>query len=84
MRLAEAELTDHDRLEVEHFTRFLELAGPAPLPGENSGFLKVYRGWLPYVLGHFFFSGVWGPHERSLAPPEGYDDIPVTAWTMPG
>jgi len=29
-------------------------------------------GWLPYALG-------FGP-----SPPEGMDDVPITAWTLPG
>jgi hypothetical protein len=31
-----------------------------------------HPGWVPYALG-------WGP-----APPPGMEDVPVTAWTLPG
>ena len=73
-------LTEHDRREVDAFSRFLDLAGPPP----GQGLIRAHPGWLPYVLGHFLCSGVWGPHTRSLHPPPGWDDVPVTAWTFPG
>jgi hypothetical protein len=78
--LGNAWITEHDRREIAAFRRFLNLAGPPADPGVP----RRYPGWIPYILGHFFWSGVWGPHERSLHPPEGFDEVPVTAWTLPG
>jgi hypothetical protein len=72
---------EHDAREIEHFQRFLKVA---PRPPARGAAFRELRGWVPYILGHFLWSGVWGPHERSLAPPPGYDDVPMTAWTMPG
>lgn len=77
-----AAVGEHDAREVEHFSRFLK-AAPSPPPARGAA-LREMRGWVPYILGHFFWSGVWGPHERSLAPPPGFDDVPITAWTYPG
>lgn len=77
-------LSDHDSREVNAFSRYLREVGGRP--GEQApGWLWRERpGWVPYILGHFLCSGVWGPHDRSLHPPEGYGHVPLTAWTFPG
>lgn len=72
------QVTDHDRREIEAFSRFLKLGEKAPLPGTNSGFLQRHRGWLPYVLGAFLEL-----RGGAAAPPVGFDDVPITAWTFP-
>lgn len=68
-------LTEHDAREVETFRRFLGLAG---LPGSNNGFLKVHRGWLPYVYSAFLELRGGAP-----GPPPDCDDLPFTAWQFP-
>ena len=68
-------ISDHDAREIQAFNRFLKMAGAAP----NSRIVLEHPGWLPYVLGDFF-----GSAGALLAPPEGFDDVAVTAWTFPG
>lgn len=63
-------ISEHDLREINAFRRFLRL-GVAP--GEADRIPREFPGWLPYCLG--VLSGSW--------PPEGYDDVPVTAWTFP-
>lgn len=62
-------LSAHDRAEVAAFKRFLSLGVRSSEAGRIP---REFPGWLPYCLGT-------GP-----APPEGFDDVPVTAWTLPG
>lgn len=73
-------VTEHDRREIEAFKRFLAEVGNKPKPGV----LRDHPGWWPYVLGDFFWSGARGRYQSSLHPPEGFGDVPITAWTMPG
>lgn len=63
-----SQATPHDLAEVAAFRRFLELGVG---PDEPRRFAREFPGWLPYLIG--------GP-----APPVGYDDVPQTAWPMPG
>lgn len=75
-----ATLTAHDRREVATFKRYLSLG---VRPGEAGRIPREFPGWLPYLLGAFFEAG--GPNQplALLAPPEGFDDVPVTAWPLP-
>lgn len=62
-----------DQTAILTFQRFLsEFGQPTP---EN---LRAHPGWLPYVLGGFF------DLKEMVAPPEGYGDVPLPAWTYPG
>lgn len=62
-------LSVRDAYEVRAFHRFLGL-GLSPFDG-MSVIRRDFVGWLPYVTGV-------GP-----SPPEGFDAVPVTAWTVP-
>ena len=65
----------HDAREIRAFGRFLKVAGP---PGSRTIHAPELAGWVPYILGDFY-----GSRGALLAPPEGFDDVPVTAWTFP-
>lgn len=75
-----AGLTEHDRREVAAFKRFLSLG---VRPDDAHRIPREFPGWLPYVLGHFFEAGGPGQPLALLAPPEGFDAVPMTAWTVP-
>lgn len=75
-----AALTAHDRREVVAFKRFLSLG---VRPDEYGRIPREFPGWLPYLLGRFFEAGGPGQPMALLAPPQGYDDVPVTAWPVP-
>lgn len=73
-------VSDADRAEIRAFKRFLAEAGDSPQ--SVMGVFRKHPGWGPYTLGRFFFLDTRGG--ALLAPPEGYGDVPVTAWTFPG
>lgn len=86
--LGAAWLSAHDRREIAAFKRFLTEVGRAPVASElfqrHDPHGRVWRehiGWVPYILGHFHeYRGGF----TSMHPPEGYGNVPVTAWTFPG
>lgn len=71
------DLHPNDVREIRTFERFLKLG---VRPDEGRRIFREFPGWTFYVIGRPFF----GPSDRSLAPPVGYDSTPVTAWTFPG
>jgi hypothetical protein len=74
------QLGDHDRGEVEAFTRFLSEAGQ--VGPDNAGRIpREWPGWVPYCLGEFLEYRGGFTH---MHPPEGYGRVPITAWTFPG
>jgi hypothetical protein len=71
LQLGAAWLTEQDRREIAAFKRYLAEVGNGPL--------REHPGWLPYALGRFFHA----EPRTLLAPPEGYGDVPITAWSFP-
>jgi hypothetical protein len=84
VRIGTTWVTLSEARQIEAFKRFLAEVGQAPArprafqPHRTKGRLwREHIGWVPYVLGRFFDSvGPW--------PPEGYGNVPLTAWTFPG
>ena len=70
------QLHPHDRREVEAFRDFLSLGIG---PDEGRRIPREFPGWLPYCLGRFFYADGMA----LLAPPAGYEAVPVTGWTFP-
>lgn len=66
--VAAGRLTAHDAGEVRALQRYLALELEPPFGGDEAA---AHPGWVPYVY------GIGG------APPEGLDDVPLTAWTWP-
>lgn len=68
-QLEDPRITPHDRFEVLTFQRFLQLGYK---PDEWRLLLRDNPGWALYVL------------DAGPPPPTGCDQLPITAWTLPG